>query len=81
MGLPGVAAVNIGPHDAEQLRRNVDWAIAYRRLSGEENATLAKVGRRLASEWGEHFGPAADRPSSVRRPRTAAGPDRTTQAH
>ena len=60
LGLPGVTAVNIGPHDALQLRQNVDWAKGYRPLSPEENATLAKVGRQLAAQWGEHFGPAAD---------------------
>jgi hypothetical protein len=63
LGLPGVTAVNIGPHDQQQLCQNVDWAKAYRPLSPEENATLGRLGRQLAARWGEHFGPAGDQAS------------------
>jgi predicted aldo/keto reductase-like oxidoreductase len=61
LGLPGVSAVNTGPHDAEQLAENVDWAKRYGPLEREEHAILAKVGGQLAAQWGEHFGPATDR--------------------
>ena len=60
LGLPGVAAVNIGVEDTEQLRQNVERVKGYRPLTGEEHAMLAKLGRRLAAQWGEHFGPTAE---------------------
>jgi aryl-alcohol dehydrogenase-like predicted oxidoreductase len=58
LALPGVAAVNIGPHDVVQLRQNVDWAAKHSPLSPEETVRLAQAGRRLAAQWGDHFGPA-----------------------
>lgn len=61
LGLPGVAALNIGPHDAEKLRENVNWAKNFRKLSTEEDAMLAAAGRQLANQWGEHFGPVKDK--------------------
>ena len=56
LGLPGVSAVNLGVHEPEQVRRNVRHAKDYRPLDAEEEAQLAKVGRRMAEEWGPHFG-------------------------
>jgi len=57
LGLPGVAAVNIGPHDADQLRQNVAWATRFRPLDAEESALAAKLGKAYASQWGPRFGP------------------------
>jgi predicted aldo/keto reductase-like oxidoreductase len=59
MGLPGVATLVIGPHTVEQLRQNVQFVKNYRPLSTEELASLDKLGRELASEWGSRFGPVA----------------------
>ena len=57
LGLPGVAAVNLGVHDPQQVRTNVQIVKNFRPLSAEEQARLEKVGRQLAVEWGPHFGP------------------------
>lgn len=58
--LPGVCAVNIGPHDVAQLRENVRWAKRLRPLTPDDTAQAADVGKQLASQWGEHFGPAVE---------------------
>ena len=55
LGLQGVATLVIGPHTVEQLRQNVAFVKNYQPLSAEEQTTLAKVGRELAAQWGEHY--------------------------
>ena len=59
LGLPGVATVVIGVHTIDQLRQNVQFVKNYRPLSEEEEASLSKLGRRLAQQWGAHLGPVA----------------------
>lgn len=59
LSLPGVATLVIGVHTVEQIRQNVEMVKNYAPLSGEEQAALAKVGRRLAKQWGPRFGPAS----------------------
>jgi hypothetical protein len=59
MGLPGVATLVIGPHTIEHLRQNVDFVSNYEPLSDEERSELSDLGRRLAGQWGEHYGPVA----------------------
>ena len=59
MGLPGVATLVIGPHTIEQLRQNADMVSGYQPLTEEERVELARVGRNLAAQWGEHYGPVA----------------------
>jgi predicted aldo/keto reductase-like oxidoreductase len=59
MGLPGVATLVIGPHTIEHLRQNVEMVTSYQPLSGEERAELSDLGRRLAIQWGQHYGPVA----------------------
>ncbi|MEI8373875.1 MAG: aldo/keto reductase [Planctomycetota bacterium] len=61
LGLPGVAAVNIGVHDAEQVRKNVQIVKNFRPLSTEERSLLERVGRELAKKWGPHFGPVEEK--------------------
>lgn len=56
LGLPGVASVNLGVHDVEQVRANVETVKNYRPLEPEEQDLLATAGRELAAEWGPHFG-------------------------
>ncbi len=59
MGLPGVATLVIGPHTIEQLRQNVDMVCRYQPLTEGERAELSELGRTLAAQWGEHYGPVA----------------------
>ena len=59
LGLPGVSAVNLGVHEPEQVRRNVRHVKNYRPLDAEERAELSRVGRKMAEEWGPHFGKVA----------------------
>lgn len=58
MELPGVATLVIGPHTVEQLRQNVKFVESYHPLADDEKESLAKLGRRLAENWGPRFGPA-----------------------
>lgn len=57
LGVPGVTGVNLGVHNVEQLRQNVEMVKRYEPLSAEEQREAAKLGRQLASDWGEHLGP------------------------
>jgi len=57
LSLPGVATANLGVHNVEQVRQNVEFVKNFRPLSAEERETLDKLGRQLASQWGPHFGP------------------------
>ena len=60
LGLPGVASVNIGVHDPQQIRKNVEMVKNYRPLSPEEHELLAKVGRQMAPKLGPRFGPVGE---------------------
>ena len=58
LGLPGVATAVIGMFNLRELDRNIAWARNWEPLTGEEAEILEEEGRRLASEWGPHFGAA-----------------------
>jgi uncharacterized protein len=60
MGVPGVATLNIGVHNVEQLRKNVEMVKNYRPLTPEEQDRCAALGKELAAKWGQHFGAAAE---------------------
>ncbi len=60
LSLPGVAAVNLGVHTVEQLRQDIEMVKRFRPLSAEEQRQVAKLGKRLASKLGEHFGPVSE---------------------
>lgn len=60
LSVPGVAAANLGVHSVEQLRQNVEMVKRFKPLSPEEEKEAAKLGRQLAADWGEHFGPAKE---------------------
>ena len=62
LSLPGVAAVNLGVHNIEQVRRNVEIVKRFKPLSSDEQESLAELGRKMAADWGEHFGPANEQP-------------------
>jgi hypothetical protein len=57
MGIPGVATLNIGAHNVQQIRHNVQLVKRYQPLAEEELARCKALGRKLAAEWGPHFGP------------------------
>lgn len=57
LGIPGVTTLNIGVHNVEQVRRNVELVKKCQALTAEEVAQCRTLGKQLAAEWGEHFGP------------------------
>lgn len=57
LSVPGVATANLGVHTVEQLRQNVEIAKRFRPLSRDEEAAAAELGKKMAPEWGPHFGP------------------------
>ena len=62
LGTPGVVSANLGIHSAEQIHSNVQLARDFRPLPAEEQAKLLDLGKGLAAQWGEHFGPVAEKP-------------------
>jgi predicted aldo/keto reductase-like oxidoreductase len=61
LGLPGVASANLGIHTVEQIRHNVKLVKDFAPLSDEEQAELLGLGKQLAADWGEHFGPVVEK--------------------
>ena len=59
LGTPGVCTVNLGVHNQDQLRQNIEMVKRYTELTQEEQRELAQTGRRLARDWRDHFGPVA----------------------
>ncbi|MBM4093288.1 MAG: hypothetical protein FJ276_28335, partial [Planctomycetes bacterium] len=59
LNVPGVTTVNLGVHNQDQLRQNVELVRNYQPLSADEQAALADLGKDLAPKWGAHFGPVA----------------------
>jgi len=59
LGTEGVATVNLGVHNREQLRTNVELVRNAPPLSREEQGKLDRLGRSLARQWGAHFGDVA----------------------
>ncbi len=59
LGIPGVTTANLGVHNVDQLRQNVELVKRFQELTDEEQQTLAQMGRRLAPQWGPHFGAVA----------------------
>jgi hypothetical protein len=59
LGVPGVATVNLGVHNREQLRKNVQLVKRYQPLPEDEQERLRTLGKQLAQQWGPHFGPVA----------------------
>jgi hypothetical protein len=57
LGLPGVATLNVGVHNVEQLRKNVEIVRRYQPLTAEEQAKCVALGKKLAALWGQHLGP------------------------
>ena len=59
LGIPGVATLNLGVHNREQLRKNVKLVKRYQPLSEDEQERMRTLGKQLAQQWGPHFGPVA----------------------
>ena len=57
LGLPGVTTAVVGMYSEAELVQNIQWATDYSALSEEEETRLKELGKAIASEWGEHFGP------------------------
>jgi predicted aldo/keto reductase-like oxidoreductase len=57
LGTPGVATVNLGVHNKEQVRQNVEMVRKFKPLTAEEQARIQTLGKELAQKWGDHFGP------------------------
>ena len=65
LGVPGVATLNIGAHNADQIRKNVEMVTRFKPLSSEEQQETDRLGRQLAARWKDHFGPVAGMPHYV----------------
>jgi predicted aldo/keto reductase-like oxidoreductase len=59
LGVEGVATVNLGVHNKDQVLKNIQMVRAYQPLSLQESDSIAQLGQTLAAEWGPHFGPVA----------------------
>ena len=59
MSVPGVNTLNLGVHNVEQVRKNIDMVRNCGPLTAEDQTKIASLGKKLAPEWGEHFGPVA----------------------
>ena len=59
LSTPGVAVVNLGVHKKEQVEKNVEMVKNFTALTEREYARTLAVGKPLAKEWGQHFGPVA----------------------
>jgi hypothetical protein len=55
--LPGVTGAVVGVFNEEELDAAVSCAADLRPLSPRELSVLDDHGRRIAAQWGEHFGP------------------------
>ena len=59
LSTPGVATVNLGVHNKEQVRKNVEMVKNFQPLSTDDYSAAIALGKPLAEEWGPHFGPVA----------------------
>ena len=61
LGTPGVATLNLGAHNKEQVRKNVEMVKRFKPLAADEQHKLAALGKELAAQWGPHFGPVEEK--------------------
>ncbi|NQU23818.1 MAG: aldo/keto reductase [Candidatus Nealsonbacteria bacterium] len=61
LSTPDVATANLGVHNVNQMRQNVKHVAAFKPLSDDERKKLATLGRQLAGDLGEHYGPVAEK--------------------
>jgi uncharacterized protein len=56
LGVPGVATLNIGVHNRQQLLADMEMVRRWRPLTPVEQSKVARLGSQLAAQWGRHFG-------------------------
>ena len=59
MSVPGVNTLNLGAHNMEQVRKNIEMVRNCGPLTSDDQDKIAALGKELAPKWGEHFGPVA----------------------
>ncbi|MDK1032311.1 MAG: aldo/keto reductase, partial [Planctomycetia bacterium] len=59
LGTPGVTTLNLGVHSPRQVRQNLELVKNFKPLRPDELAAADALGKELAADWGEHFGPVA----------------------
>ncbi len=57
MSTPGVNTVNLGVHNMDQVRKNIEMVRNCGPLTADDQDKIAALGKELAPKWGEHFGP------------------------
>ncbi len=57
MSVPGVNTLNLGVHNMEQVKKNIEMVRDCRPVTAEDEHQMALLGKELAPKWGEHFGP------------------------
>ncbi len=57
LSIPGVTTANLGVHNVEQLRQDIEFVKRFKPLSAREQEEVEKLGKQLAADWGTHFGP------------------------
>jgi predicted aldo/keto reductase-like oxidoreductase len=63
LSLPGVATANLGVHNVDQVRENVEIVKRFQALSAAEQEKVTRLGRELAPRWKDHFGPVEEKPA------------------
>lgn len=59
LDIPGVHTLNLGVHNIDQVRHNLELVKQYTPLTDDEQQELAQLGKKWAAQWGEHFGAVA----------------------
>ncbi|NLS96883.1 MAG: aldo/keto reductase [Planctomycetaceae bacterium] len=57
MSVPGVNTLNLGVHNMEQVKKNIEMVRNCTPLTAEDRDKIASLGKELAAQWGEHLGP------------------------
>jgi predicted aldo/keto reductase-like oxidoreductase len=59
LGVPGVATLDIGCHNVQQIRKNIAMVRNAKPLAADELAKVEALGKDLAVQWKDHLGPVA----------------------
>ncbi len=57
LSIPGVATLNLGVRNKEQVQKNIEMVRAFKPLDETEQEKTAALGKELAAKWGPRFGP------------------------
>ncbi len=72
LGTPGVATLDIGCHNVDQIRKNLTMVRSAKPLGQDEAAKVEALGRKLAAQWKDHLGPVAATQDRADGPEIAA---------